>query len=374
MAENQDGQERTEEASAKKLADARKKGQVARSKELATMMVTMAGALMLIATGGQLAQSMQGIMRGCFSPSFLLSPTESLPSQLYGLLVHGLLSIWPLMLVTLLAAIIANVVLGGWTFNLSFKFDRLDPIKGLGKLFSVRSLGELVKSIAKMAFIGLAAFLVLQFMAEDILGLGLQDPRQSIANSAALLDWFFLIVSLPLVVIAAIDVPWQLWNYKKELRMTRQEVRDEHKESDGRPEVKAKLREMQQAAARQRMMEKVPTADVVITNPTHFAVALRYDEARSSAPVLVAKGADQVAARIRELAKDNAVTIVESPRLARAVFASTELDAEIPAGLYLAVAQILTYVYQLRSWQTMGGEYPVAPEPEIDDVYLKDLL
>ena len=296
MAENQDGQERTEEASAKKLADARKKGQVARSKELATMMVTMAGALMLIATGGQLAQSMQGIMRGSFSPSFLLSPTESLPSQLYGLLVHGLLSIWPLMLVTLLAAIIANVVLGGWTFNLSFKFDRLDPIKGLGKLFSVRSLGELVKSIAKMAFIGLAAFLVLQFMAEDILGLGLQDPRQSIANSAALLDWFFLIVSLPLVVIAAIDVPWQLWNYKKELRMTRQEVRDEHKESDGRPEVKAKLREMQQAAARQRMMEKVPTADVVITNPTHFAVALRYDEARSSAPVLVAKGADQVAA------------------------------------------------------------------------------
>ncbi|MGB1906828.1 MAG: EscU/YscU/HrcU family type III secretion system export apparatus switch protein, partial [Spongiibacter sp.] len=152
------------------------------------------------------------------------------------------------------------------------------------------------------------------------------------------------------------------------------EVRDEHKESDGNPEMKAKLREMQQAAARRRMMEKVPTADVVITNPTHFAVALKYDEARMAAPVLVAKGADQVAARIRELATDNKVSLVESPRLARAIFASVDLDQEIPAGLYLAVAQILTYVYQLRSWQSVGGERPDAPEPDIDDTYLKDLL
>lgn len=374
MAENQDGQERTEEASAKKLADARKKGQVPRSKELATMMVTMAGALMLIVSGSYVAEQMQGIMRGSLSPDFLLSDAERLPGQFFALLVNGLMSIWPLMLATLAAAIIANVVLGGWTFNLSFKFERLDPIKGVAKLFSVRSLGELFKSIAKMSFIGLAAFFLLESMANDILGLGLEDPKEAIVNSSALLVWFFLIVSLPLVVIAAIDVPWQMWNYKKELRMTRQEVRDEHKESDGRPEVKAKLREMQQAAARRRMMEKVPTADVVITNPTHFAVALRYDEARSKAPVLVAKGADQIAARIRELASDNAVTIVESPRLARAIFASVELDDEIPAGLYLAVAQILTYVYQLRSWQAVGGDYPEAPEPDVDDIYLKDLL
>ena len=374
MAENQDGQERTEEASAKKLADARKKGQVPRSKELATMLVTMAGALMLIVTGSYVAEQMQRVMRGSLSPDFLLSDAESLPGQFFTLLVNGLMAIWPLMLATLAAAIIANVVLGGWTFSLSFKFERLDPIKGLGKLFSVRSLGELFKSIAKMAFIGLAAFFLLKGMTNDILGLGLEAPKEAIVNSSALLVWFFLIVSLPLVVIAALDVPWQMWNYKKELRMTRQEVRDEHKESDGRPEVKAKLREMQQAAARRRMMEKVPTADVVITNPTHFAVALRYDEARSRAPVLVAKGADQIAARIRELATDNAVTIVESPRLARAIFASVELDDEIPAGLYLAVAQILTYVYQLRSWQAVGGDYPEAPQPDVDDIYLKDLL
>ncbi|MDX1506212.1 MAG: flagellar biosynthesis protein FlhB [Spongiibacter sp.] len=374
MAENQDGQERTEEASAKKLADARKKGQVPRSKELATMAVTMMGAAMLIVTGGSLATGMQDIMRQTLSPNYLLASSDRMAGQLYEMLVRGLLTIWPLMLAAFIAAIVANTVLGGWTFKLSFKPERLDPIKGVGKLFSVRSLGELFKSIVKMLFIGAAAYAVLEVMSTDILNLGMQDPREAIANSAGLLVWFFLFVSLPLIVIAAIDVPWQLWNHKKELKMTRQEVRDEHKESDGNPEMKAKLREMQQAAARRRMMEKVPTADVVITNPTHFAVALKYDEARMAAPVLVAKGADQVAARIRELATDNKVSLVESPRLARAIFASVDLDQEIPAGLYLAVAQILTYVYQLRSWQSVGGERPDAPEPDIDDTYLKDLL
>lgn len=374
MAENQDGQERTEEASAKKIADARKKGQVPRSKELATMAVTMMGAAMLIIAGGSLAEQMQSMMRVTLSPQFLLADSDRVAGQFYEMLVRGLFSIWPLMLAAFIAAIVANTVMGGWTFNLSAKLERLDPIKGVGKLFSVRSLGELFKSIVKMLFIGAAAFSVLKVMSADILNLGMQDPREAIANSAGLLVWFFLFVSLPLIVIAAIDVPWQMWNYKKELKMTRQEVRDEHKESDGNPEMKAKLREMQQAAARRRMMEKVPTADVVITNPTHFAVALKYDEARMSAPVVVAKGADQVAARIRELAQENQISLVESPRLARAVFASVELDQEIPAGLYLAVAQILTYVYQLRSWQTIGGERPEVPQPEIDDSYLKDLL
>lgn len=371
MAENQDGQERTEEASAKKLADARKKGQVPRSRELSTMLVTIAGASAILVGGGQLASSMTGLFEHSLSTEFLLQPDASqLPSQLYTLLLQGLLAIWPVVLATVLAAIVSSVVLGGWTFNLSLKLERLDPIKGLTKLFSLRSLGELVKSIIKMVVIGTAAVLIVELMSDDILTLGLQAPEAAIVNSSGLLVWFFLVVSLPLILIAAIDVPWQMWNYKKELRMTRQEVRDEHKESDGRPEVKAKLREMQQAAASRRMMEKVPTADVVITNPTHFAVALKYDEARMRAPTLVAKGADVVAARIREVAGENNVSIVESPRLARAIYANTQLDQEIPAGLYLAVAQILTYVYQLRSWRDLGGAYPQAPEPEVDDSYL----
>lgn len=374
MAENEDGQERTEDASEKKIADSRKKGQVPRSKELTTMMVTLSGAAILLFTGGALATALQNILSSSLSPSFLISDETEIASRLYETLVRGLLTIWPLMLIAIIAVVFSSTILGGWTFNLSVKPNRMDPIKGVAKLFSVRSLGELGKALMKMAFIGAAAIFLLSGLADDILGLGLQEPKEAIKNSASLLVWFFFIVSLPLLAIAAIDVPWQLWNYHKELRMTRQEVRDEHKESDGRPEVKAKLREMQQAAANSRMMEKVPTADVIITNPTHFAVALKYDEARMAAPTLLAKGADNIAAKIRELANEHDVPIVESPRLARAVFASTDLDAEIPGGLYLAVAQILTYVYQLRSWETLGGDYPEPPEPEVDDAYLKDLL
>ncbi|MFT6593605.1 MAG: flagellar biosynthetic protein FlhB, partial [Zhongshania sp.] len=353
MAENEDGQERTEEASAKKLADAKKKGQVTRSKELTTMMVTVGGAAMLLFTGGELALALKNLLASSLSPEFLLVENETLiVSRLYQTLVTGLLTIWPILAVALVAVMVSSTILGGWTFSLSVKPERLDPIKGLGKLFSLRSLGELGKSIMKMLFIGVAAVWLLSGMSDDILALGLQSPKDAIAHSARLLVWFFFVVSLPLVAIAAIDVPWQIWNFNKELKMTRQEVRDEHKESDGRPEVKAKLREMQQAAANNRMMEKVPTADVIITNPTHFAVALKYDEARMGAPMLLAKGADNIAAKIRELAAEHDVPIVESPRLARAVFASTDLDSEIPGGLYLAVAQILTYVYQLRSWET----------------------
>ncbi|WP_373081464.1 flagellar biosynthesis protein FlhB [Zhongshania sp.] len=374
MAENEDGQERTEDASEKKLADSRKKGQVPRSKELTTMMVTLSGAVILLFTGGQLAAALQNLLSSSLAPGFLIADEREIAGRLYETLVRGLFTIWPLMVVAIIAVVFSSTILGGWTFNLSVKPERMDPIKGVGKLFSLRSLGELAKALMKMAFIGSAAVFLLSGLAGDILGLGLQEPKEAIRNSASLLVWFFFIVSLPLLAIAAIDVPWQLWNYHKELRMTRQEVKDEHKESDGRPEVKAKLREMQQAAANSRMMEKVPTADVIITNPTHFAVALKYDEARMAAPMLLAKGADNIAAKIRELANEHDVPIVESPRLARAVFASTDLDAEIPGGLYLAVAQILTYVYQLRSWETLGGEYPEPPEPEVDDAYLKDLL
>jgi len=375
MAENEDGQERTEEASAKKLADAKKKGQVTRSKELTTMMVTVGGAAMLLFTGGELALALKNLLASSLSPEFLLVENETLiVSRLYQTLVTGLLTIWPILAIALVAVMVSSTILGGWTFSLSVKPERLDPIKGLGKLFSLRSLGELGKSIMKMLFIGVAAVWLLSGMSDDILALGLQSPKDAIAHSARLLVWFFFVVSLPLVAIAAIDVPWQIWNFNKELKMTRQEVRDEHKESDGRPEVKAKLREMQQAAANNRMMEKVPTADVIITNPTHFAVALKYDEARMGAPMLLAKGADNIAAKIRELAAEHDVPIVESPRLARAVFASTDLDSEIPGGLYLAVAQILTYVYQLRSWETMGGDYPDAPEPDVADEYLGNLL
>lgn len=371
MSTEETGQERTEEATPKKLEDARKKGQVARSKELATMLVTIAGAASLLMFGSYIGNRITGIMVQGLSPAVLANtPTTELPSVFYGFLVTGLVAIWPLMALCFLAAIVSSTVLGGLTFSLSFKAERLDPIKGVGKLFSQQSLVELAKSILKVLVIGSSAIVVLMMVTDSLLGLGRMVPERAIADSIGMLGWFFLMVSLPLVVIALVDVPWQLYSHHKQLRMTKQEVKDEMKQSDGSPEMKAKVRQMQQEASRRRMMQAVPEADVIITNPTHFAVALKYDESRGAAPIVLAKGIDEVAFRIRELAKNHDVLIVESPRLARAIYATTDLDAEIPAGLYLAVAQVLTYVYQLRQWHMQGGEYPDAPTPEVADEYL----
>lgn len=371
MSTEESGQERTEEATPKKLEDARKKGQVARSKELSTMLVTIAGAASLLIFGSYIGNRITGIMVQGLSPSVLANtPTTELPAVFYGFLVTGLVAIWPLMALCFLAAIVSSTVLGGLTFSLSFKPERLDPIKGVGKLFSQQSLVELAKSILKVLVIGSSAIVVLMMVTDSLLGLGRMVPERAIVDSIGMLGWFFLMVSLPLVVIALVDVPWQLYSHHKQLRMTKQEVKDEMKQSDGSPEMKAKVRQMQQEASRRRMMQAVPEADVIITNPTHFAVALKYDESRGAAPIVLAKGMDEVAFRIRELAKNHDVLIVESPRLARAIYATTDLDAEIPDGLYLAVAQVLTYVYQLRQWHMQGGEYPDAPTPQVDDEYL----
>lgn len=370
---SEEGQERTEQPTAKKLEDARKKGQVVRSPELATMLVTMAAATVLMVLGGSFLDGFLRLLRYGFSPSFLNTrDPQQLPTLFQTFLMESLFLVWPMLLVCFVAALIANVMLGGMTFSLGFKLEKLNPITGIGRLFSTQSLVELIKSVLKVVFIGGVAWILLEMLTDDILELSLQSPEAAIMSSGSLLVWFFLVVSMPLLLIALIDVPWQLFSHNKQLKMTRQEVLDEHKESEGRPEVKSRIRQAQQEASRRRMMEKVPTADVIITNPTHYAVALKYDASKGSAPVVVAKGIDEVAARIRELARDNDVPLVASAKLARAVYASCDLDAEIPAGLYLAVAQILTYVYQLKQWQEMGGDFPDVPVPEVDDQYLKD--
>lgn len=372
MSASDDGQERTEQPSAKKLEDARREGQVPRSRELSTMLVTLATATVLYAMGSEMARGFMHLLRFGLSPDFLNTrDPDRLPGLFHNFLVEALWLTWPLLAVSFLAALVAAVMLGGMTFSLSFKLEKLNPLTGIGRLFSMQSAVELFKSVLKVVFIGGVAWVLLRGLSDDILGLSLQTPEEAVENSAGMLTWFFLVVSLPLVLVAMIDVPWQLWSHHKQLRMTRQEVMDEHKESEGRPEVKGRIREMQQAASRRRMMEKVPKADVIITNPTHYAVALRYDESKGGAPVVVAKGIDEVAARIRAIGGEHQVPLVASPRLARAVYASCDLDAEIPAGLYLAVAQILTYVYQLKQWEAMGGDIPAEPEPVVDEQFLK---
>lgn len=374
MAES-DREDRTESASPKRLEEARNNGQIPRSRELSTALVTIASALAMWTMGSQFAQGFAQLLRHGLSAAVLADTAAvDMPNVFYSMLVNGLMLVWPLFAVVFLASLLASVLLGGWTFNYSLKFSKLNPMSGLGNLFSAQSLVELGKSILKVIFIGSAAYILLSHLMNEILMLDRQNPDAGMMRGAGMISHFFVLVSLPLILIAMIDVPWQLFSFHKGLRMTRQELVDEHKDSEGRPEVKAKIRRMQQAMSKRRMMEAVPKADVIITNPTHFAVALKYDEARGGAPTVVAKGADEVALVIRSIGQEHQVMLVESRRLARALYASTDIGREIPAGLYLAVAQILTYVYQLRQWQALGGDYPSAPEPVVDDVFLKDLM
>ncbi|MBB3046354.1 flagellar biosynthetic protein FlhB [Litorivivens lipolytica] len=373
MAEDS-GQERTEEATQKKRDDARRKGQVPRSKELATTLVTLSGACMLAFASQGLGEGTLKLFAQSFSADYLtIKDINAMPTLFFQFWVEALMLCIPLFAVLFIAAAVSSIALGGWTFSLQFKPERWNPVSGIARMVSLKSLVELLKAMGKLFLVGIAAVLGAVLMQDQIISLVNHAPDKAIRDALGILSLFFLISSLPLILIAGIDVPFQKWNHGKELRMTKQEIRDEMKETDGRPEVKSKLREMQQAAARRRMMEDIPQADVVITNPTHYSVALKYDEVSGGAPRVVAKGVDLVAAKIREVAGDSDVPIVESPRLARAVYATTDIGGEIPAGLYLAVAQILAYVYQLRDWQAVGGDAPEQPEPTVDDEYLRGL-
>ena len=240
----------------------------------------------------------------------------------------------------------------------------MNPASGLKRMFSTHALVELLKALAKFTVILLVALAVLSADQDDLLAIANQPLEAAIINSAELVGWSMLWMACGLILIAAVDVPFQLWDHKQKLMMTKQEVRDEYKDSEGKPEVKSRIRQMQREMAERRMMAAIPTADVVITNPTHFAVALKYDPAKGTAPVLLAKGGDFMALKIREIAQQHKVMVLESPGLARAVYFSTELDQEIPAGLYLAVAQVLAYVYQLKQFRSGKGKRP-GPLPDL---------
>jgi flagellar biosynthetic protein FlhB len=275
------------------------------------------------------------------------------------------------MLVTALAA---PVALGGWAFSteaMSFKTEKLNPLKGLKRIFAVRGLIELLKALVKFLLIGsIGAGLLWHFLPE-LMGLGREPVVSALAHTGSILSVSFVVLSASLLLIAAIDVPFQLWDHSKNLKMTRQEVKDETKNTEGKPEVKSRIRAMQREIAQRRMMQEIPKADVVITNPTHYAVALRYDAERMAAPIVVAKGVELVAGQIRSVATANNVPLFEAPPLARALFYSAEIDQEVPAGLYLAVAQILAYIFQLRAC-TAGGPIPVRPgEVDVPDEFFQ---
>ena len=362
MAESESGADKSEEPTEKRLRESREKGQIARSRELNTLVVMLAGTGGLLATGASIRDAMSNIMRGNFSLSReTLLDERNMALWLAASGEVALMALIPLLVVLLVASIIGPIGLGGWLFSaqaMAPKFSRMNPLSGIKRMFSMHALVELLKALAKFIVILIVGLLVLSADSDDLLAIANEPIESAIMHAAQIVGWSALWMSCGLILIAAVDVPFQLWDNKQKLMMTKQEVKDEYKDSEGKPEVKQRIRQLQHEMTQRRMMQAVPQADVVITNPTHFAVALKYDPEKGQAPVLLAKGGDFTALKIREIAQEHDVLLLESPALARSIYHTTEVDHEIPAGLYLAVAQVLAYVYQIRQFQKGKGKRP----------------
>jgi len=369
-------QEKTEEPTAKREEDARKKGDIARSRELNTVVVLMMGSMMIWMTGDRILKGMWRVMEGAFKidRSSMFDPLETVASLQFAM-QEALMFVAPFLAAMVVAALVGPIAMGGWSFSAQAfapKASKMNPIEGMKRMFAVRSLIELVKSLLKFGLVmGIMALLADIYLPEFI-SLSKLPIEDALLRASDVMTMSFVILCSSLLLVAAIDVPFSLWEYKKKLKMTLQEVKDEMKQTEGRPEVKGKIRQLQQEMTQGRRMEAVPKADVIVTNPTHFAVALKYEDGGNGAPTVVAKGADLMAAQIRNIAVGNGITLVSAPPLARALFFSTEIDQEVPKGLYLAVAQVLAYVYQLRIATEKRWKKPAAPKDiSIPDEYKK---
>lgn len=357
-------QERTESATPKRREQAREKGQIARSRELNTMVMLITGAAGLMFFGPALMQALAQVMRASFQFSRAQIFDPAAPGRsLLEALAQALGGMAPLLAVLVVAAVVSSVAVGGLNFStqaLVPNLGRLNPVQGLKRLLHWRGAAELLKAVLKFALVGAIAVWWLWTHVGEFMALGEESLESGARHAVSLIVWSFLVMGAATILIAAVDVPFQLWSHARELRMTRQEVKDEMKEIEGRPEVRARVRRRQREIASRRMMQEVPKADVIVTNPTHFAVALKYDPERMRAPKVVAKGADLMALAIRRLGEAHRVPVFEAPPLARALYWNAELDREIPTELYLAVAQVLAYVFQLRN-PPPGAAAPVRP-------------
>ncbi|MFO7543178.1 MAG: flagellar biosynthesis protein FlhB [Thiobacillus sp.] len=364
MAEESD-QEKTESASPQRLLKAREDGQVPQSRELSTFIVLMAGGAGLWMMAGGLGQTMKQIMHGSlqFDPG-IARDTAHVMAQLESQFYEAALALLPFLGLVVIATMLSPLLLRGWLFStkaLAPKFNRMNPMSGIKRIFSSQGVAELVKSLAKAGLLGGVAGWLIWGNLEAIFSLSQENPTIAIQHMGDIIGRIFLLVSGTMIVVVAIDLPYQLWSYYHKLKMTKEQLRQENKESEGDPYLKARIRAQQREVSRRRMMAAIPTADVVVTNPTHYAVALKYSEGKMGAPRVVAKGADAIAANIRALAAEHKVPLLEAPPLARALYRHTEIGDEIPATLYAAVAEVLAYVFQLRHFQQEGGLYPNAP-------------
>jgi len=363
MAEDSEA-EKTEPASQRRLEQAREEGDVPRSREVATFTVLMAAGAGLWMTGsGLVRQLSQTLTSGLSLTREQVFNPELLAERILVDLVQVLIACLPLGVAVMVVALASPLLVGGWLFSAKAfmpNFMKLNPMRGIGNMFSTNSLVELVKAIIKTIVVGAVAWMVIMRQKDAVLGLVNEPLYSSFTHLLDMLAMSFLYIVGALGLIAAIDAPYQMWHYANKLKMTRQELIQESKESDGNPQIKGKIRQLQREMAKKRMMADVPTADVVVTNPTHYAVALKYADGAKGAPKVVAKGTDEVAAKIRALAKEHKVAILEAPALARALHKHTEIGDEIPQRLYAAVAEVLAYVYQLRAYRP-GLKYPDRP-------------
>jgi len=364
MADDSD-QEKTEEPTSKRLEDAKKKGQIARSREFNTFAMLMASAALLLLLGKKMGNSLLQIMKTEFqiSREVIFDPASPI-LHLKQAMIDGVSLIAPFLAMMVIVAILAPLTLGGWVFTwgaIAPKFQKLNPLKGIARMFALHGLVELGKALLKITLIGIVTFVLGRHFLGELLGLHAEPLEQSVAHALDIIGFCFLVLCSSLILVAVVDVPYQLYDHSKKLKMTLQEIKDEMKESEGSPEIKGRQRRAQMSMAQNRMMAEVPKADVIITNPSHYAIALKYDTSSSAAPKLVAKGVDLIAAHIRSLATGAEVPFVASPPLARALYYSTEIDKEIPKGLYLAVAQVLAYVYHLKTARENHWDEPLPP-------------
>jgi flagellar biosynthetic protein FlhB len=357
-----DAHEKTEEPTAKRLEEAREKGQIARSKELATALLLAVSALTLLVIGQWTAEAMFNLTERIF----VLSRDETYDAnhmfQILGYAIESVsASVLIFMIVVAIAGFYGEIALGGFNFSwksASPQANKLNPLNGFKRMFGVNGLVELLKAIAKVVVVAVAVLLTLNFYRDEALHLDMELYPLNLFHAMDMIGWAFVILCLSLIPIAFIDVPYQRHRHNEEMKMTKQEVKDERKNTEGNPEVKGRIRRLQYQSAASRMMQEVPEADVVVTNPTHYSVALKYDQEGTGAPVMVAKGADELALHIRKIAHAHDVPVLESPMLARAIYYSTEASQEIPEKLFMAVAQVLAYVYQLKAFRKGKGKRP----------------
>ncbi len=362
MAESDSG-EKTEEPTAKKLTDARKKGQIARSKDLGTMFVLVGSALAIMFVGNSLVEALSFIMKRLFTLSREeVLDMSALFNVLQGTIPHLFTPILWMFFIIMLAAFVGNTLLGGMSFSweaMAPKASKLSPMAGFKRMFGVKAVVEFVKSLLKFFVVFIVAFLLLQSLFDSILALSLEAVPINFSHATEMLMWMFLALALSIGIIAAIDAPYQVWDHNRQLKMTKQEIKDESKNTEGSPEIKGRIRRAQYEMSQRRMMQDVPESDVIITNPTHYAVALKYDVAGGGAPRLVAKGIDEMAIHIRTIAKEHNVEILQSPALARSLYYTAEVNEDIPEELFAAVAQVLAFVYQLNEHKKGKSTKPV---------------